>query len=100
MNHYLLLNNILIILCGLTGSIILAVSVNPIFESIKTFFKALSTVINFNAEHENDQIAINGIDENFDNFSFKKASINIYIGLGYILLSYLLQIFPLIFKVS
>jgi len=87
--------NILSIIAGFIGTILLAFSVNPVFKSIKIFFKTLETIIKFNAENDN-QIVIENIDQNLDKYALKKSKWLVYIGLAFILLSYILQIVPLL----
>lgn len=80
---------------GFIGTILLAFSVNPVFNSIKVFFKTFETIMKFNAENQN-QIVIENIDKHLEKFALKKSKWLVYAGLVFILLGYILQLIALI----
>jgi len=87
--------DILIPSLGLIGTVILALSVNPVINAIAAVFRLKEKELELNIINY-DKIILTGLDNHIKNFSGKKTTCLVFLGLLFVGVSYLLQFLQII----
>ena len=85
--------NILSAISGVIGTILLALSVNPVFKTAKGLFGIIEKQTKFNLKNH-DKMILSGTDEHFENYGLKQGRRMVYLGLFFVAISYILQLLP------